>query len=94
MVYALGLKDQCGGPNNWAPPTKTCGLNCLVSVTLRTGEGGFWVALIKLKGNCGVPGFGDWLRVALIKLEGDWGVPWFGGLRRRVWDCLVEAEPS
>ena len=44
------------------PPTKTFGLNCLVSVTLRTGVG-VWVALIKLEGNCGVPGFGGWLRV-------------------------------
>ena len=37
------------------------------------------MALIKLEGNCGVPGFGGWLRVwvALIKLEGNCGVPVF-----------------
>ena len=74
-----------------APPTKTFGLNSLVSVTLRTGVR-VWVALIKLiRRELRGPGFGGWLRVwvALIKLEGNWGVPGFGGLGRRVWDCLV-----
>ena len=38
------------------------------------------MALIHLEGNCGVPGFGGWLRVweALIKLEGNCGVPVWG----------------
>ena len=44
------------------------------------------MALIKLEGNWGVPGFGGWLRVwvALIKLEGNCGGRRFGGWLRTV----------
>ena len=51
------------------------------------------MALIKLEGNCGVPGFGGWLRVwvALIKLEGNCpGVFGAGFCRfRELWGGLL-----
>ena len=62
------------------PPTKRLGLNSVVSVTLETGVR-VWVALVKLEGNWGVPGFGGSLKVwvALIKLEGNCRVAGFLG---------------